>query len=599
MGEESMTRHSALAQSLGTIRGLSRLIASARYLKPKGPGSVAGLLEERVRRDPDGLALAWQDQRFTWSELDQHARRYAVFFQTQGVRKGNVVALVMENRPDYLFAVMGLARLGAPASLINHNLVGRALLHALQVCGARSILVGSECLEALDAIRTDLAELGLEGQVWIRSDESGSPLTDPRLVDQAILLADPGDAPTDLSLKAEDIFCFIYTSGTTGLPKAALIRNSRVLMAGISFGHLMLRLAPGDVIYLTLPLYHSSGMFLGWGAALGTGAGMALRRKFSATHFWSDVRKFNASAFIYIGEHCRYLLNRPPEEGERDHRLKVAVGNGLRGEIWTEFQERFGIPIVREFYGATEGNAPIFNFAGRPGMIGKRQPGQEIVRCDLITGEPVRNAEGWCERVKPGEVGLLMARINPLLRFDGYVDEAATQKKIVHNVFKDGDQFFNSGDLIELHVGRWLSFADRAGDTFRWKGENVSTNEVADLIDSVPGVLEANVYGVEIPGADGRAGMAALAVSDEFDLESFAEYVIEKLARYQRPVFIRLLQGSMQITGTFKHQKVKYREEAWDCERIADPVFALVEGRYMALDADLSARISASSSILG
>ncbi|MCH2184254.1 AMP-binding protein, partial [Myxococcota bacterium] len=182
-----MTRHSAWRQRLGTIRGLSRLIASARYLKPKGPGSVAGLLEERVRRDPDGLALAWQDQRFTWSELDQHARRYAVFFQTQGVRKGDVVALVMENRPDYLFAVMGLARLGAPASLINHNLVDRALLHALQVCGARSVLVGSECLEALDDIRTDLSELGLEGQVWIRSDESDAPSTDSRVVDEAIL----------------------------------------------------------------------------------------------------------------------------------------------------------------------------------------------------------------------------------------------------------------------------------------------------------------------------------------------------------------------------------------------------------------------------
>ena len=594
-----MASSSGWKQRLEMLRSLGRLAASARYLSSRGGATVAGLFEERVRRDPQGLALAWLSKRFSWSDVDQEARRYAVFFAQEGVRPGDVVAIVMENRPDYLFALMGLARLGAAASLINNNLVEKALIHAITVCDAQRILVGAERLAAVEDIASDLKEMNLDQNLWVRSDEDGPASTARRVIDPELAAADPAVAPRDPSPKAQNVFCYIYTSGTTGLPKAALIRNNRMLMASVSFGHLMLRASPGDVVYVTLPLYHSSGMFLGWGGALSTGAAIALRRKFSATNFWTDVRDFQATAFIYIGELCRYLLNRPVQEGERDHRLKVCVGNGMRGDVWTPFQERFGIPIIREFYGATEGNAPTLNMKGRPGMIGKLQFGQAIVRCDMTTGQPIRNAEGYCERVVPGEIGLMIGRISSVMTFDGYVDKAATQKKILVDVFKAGDQWFDSGDLIEFHPGKWLSFADRAGDTFRWKGENVSTNEVADIVDAAMGVSEANVYGVEIPKADGRAGMAAISVDDEFDLDSFAQWVETKLASYQRPLFLRLLQGSMNITGTFKHQKVEYRDEAWDLDRISDPLFALVEGRYVALDRELSARIQSGDQILG
>jgi acyl-CoA synthetase (AMP-forming)/AMP-acid ligase II len=390
-----------------------------------------------------------------------------------------------------------------------------------------------------------------------------------------------------------DVYCYIYTSGTTGLPKAAIIRNQRMLGANVTFGRLAHRCGPGDVIYVVLPLYHSSAMFLGWGAALATGAGMALRRKFSASGFWRDVREFRATSFLYIGEVCRYLLNAEPQAGERDHRLRVAVGNGMAPAIWEPFQERFGIPMIREFYGATEGVAAIMNLSGRPRMVGRMSIGQALVRCDPATGEIFRNERGFCEKVNAGDAGLLLSRVSPLLDFDGYVDREATEEKIVHGVFKRGDRYFNTGDLLQLHESRWMSFADRVGDTFRWKGENVSTAEVSGILGDAAGVLEANVYGVRVPGAEGRAGMAALTVGEDFDLDDFAEFVAAKLPRYQHPRFLRLLRSGMRVTGTFKQQKGDYREEAFDPSAIEDPLFLLDGDRYVPIDDELHAQIEA------
>lgn len=589
----------SLSDRLGTLRAVARLTRSARYLMPRSKVSVATLLEERVRSGPNDLALAWQDERFTWTAFDEQSRRYADFFAREGVKKDDVVAIVMENRPDFVFAVMGLSRLGATASLINTNLVGRALVHALSVCQATRILAGAERLESIEQIADQIDAVDLEKQLFVRSDEDGAVRTTRRVIDGDLAAADPARAPRDPAPSIQDVFCYIYTSGTTGLPKAAIIRNSRMLLANVSFGHLMHRAGPGDVIYVPLPLYHSNAMFLGFGAALATGAGMALRRKFSASGFWDDVRRYDATSFIYIGELCRYLLNKPVQPGERNHKLRVGVGNGMRSDVWVPFQERFGVPVIREFYGATEGNAPIINLEGRPGMIGKLRAGQAVIRCDATTGDPLRGADGRCARIASGEVGLLVARINAVTSFDGYVDRSATEKKILEDVFKPGDRWFDSGDLLELHDGGWLSFADRAGDTFRWKGENVSTNEVADILDAAAGVSEANVYGVEIPGSDGRAGMAAIKADEGFDIDAFAQHVERELAAYQRPLFLRLLEGEMNITGTFKHQKVEYREQGWDLARVVDPIFALVGGRYLRLDAALASQIGAQETILG
>jgi acyl-CoA synthetase (AMP-forming)/AMP-acid ligase II len=596
------TLGSRLVERLDLLKSVARLATYGRYMLPKSNVNPYMLLEQRATRQPGDLAIAYEDDRYTWSQLAEEVGRYADFFAREGIKQGDVVALVMENRPDYVFAVMGLNRLGATSSLINTNLSGRALVHAIRVCNASRILVGEECLAVVEDVKEEIDQLSFDKHVFVRSEggnEASPPESGARVIDEDLAAASAAAAPRAANVNNSDVFCYIYTSGTTGLPKAAIIRGQRMLAANLTFGHMMHRAGPGDVIYVALPLYHSSGMFLGWGAALATGAAIAIRRKFSASAFVDDLRRFDATSFLYIGELCRYLLARPEGADDRNHRVRVAVGNGMRPDIWEAFQDRFGIPVIREFYGSTEGNVPAANIEGRPGMVGKLPRGQAIVRCDLTTGEVIRNAEGRCEPIEPGEVGLLLGRISKVLSFDGYVDREATNKKVLEGVFKTGDQYFDTSDLIELHEGRWISFADRAGDTFRWKGENVSTNEVAEIIDACPGVEEANVYGVLVPNTDGRAGMAAIRTTDEFDLEVLTDLVGRDLAGYQRPLFLRLLQSEMRLTGTFKHQKVEYRDEAFDLSRISDPLYVLVGRRYRVLDEETLARIEKGEIVLG
>ncbi len=581
------------------FKAVGRLTLDVPRMAPWARVNPAALLRRLALHAPHDLALAYLDERYTWGELAGRANRYAGLLSERGVRAGDVVALAIDNRPDFVFALMGLNQLGAVASLINTNLSGSALAHALRVCDAKKILVGEECLQSVTDVARELDWLSLERDLLVKLDQGTDGSAHACVIDQELDAIDPARRRWHYTARNADTFCYIYTSGTTGHPKAAIVRNQRMLVANCAFGRLMHRCGPGDVIYVPLPLYHSSAMFLGWGAALVTGAAMALRRKFSASAFWGDVARYEATSFLYIGELCRYLLNRPPEAGERAHTLRVAVGNGMRPDIWQPFQQRFGVPVVREFYGSTEGNAPILNVQGKPGMIGRRSRGQLIARCDLTTGDVLRNADGRCESVEPGEVGLLLARISKVLSFDGYVDREATDKKILSDVLEPGDRFFDTGDLIELHEDRWLSFADRAGDTFRWKGENVSTNEVAEILDAAPGVLEANVYGVRLPGTDGRAGMAAIRVQQGFDLVEFAAYSRERLTSYQRPLLLRLLQGDMRVTSTFKHRKVEYREEGFDRSRIDDPLYALFDGQYRAIDDELFAQITAGDVIPG
>jgi acyl-CoA synthetase (AMP-forming)/AMP-acid ligase II len=573
------------------LRGGLRLALAARRILPSASVNPAKRVEDWARRTPENLALAYREERCSWREYNHRANRYACWFLEQGIRAGDVVALLMDNRPDFLFVVMGLNKIGAASALINTNLTGRALLHAMQASGAKKLLAGSEHLPKLDEVLGELPGLSAEQDLYVQCEKGEGAGGAGRVIDDEVAACSSAERSGSHRPRASEHCCYIYTSGTTGLPKAALIRNQRILAAGTLFGHLMFQSDSDDVIYVPLPLYHSSAIFLGVGSSLATGAAVALRRKFSTSNFSKDVRDFGASGFLYIGELCRYLMNTPVQKGERDHRLRVAVGNGLRPDIWQAFQERFGLPVVREFYGATEGIALTINTEGRPGMMGRMLPGQALLRCDPESGEPIRSAAGFCERVKPGEVGLLVSRISGVLPFDGYVDRRATQKKILEDVFKKGDRYFDSGDLIELHESRWLSFVDRIGDTFRWKGENVSTNEVTEILSGAEGLLEANVYGVRVPGTEGRAGMAALKVRADFDLESFAAFVMEKLPGYQRPLFIRLLEGEMRATSTFKHQKVDYRNEGFDPSAIRDPLYLLRDGRYRLIDADLFASI--------
>jgi fatty-acyl-CoA synthase len=553
------------------------------------------VLEERGEMHPNHLAIAYRDARFTWRDVDRRVNQYARFFQREGVGPKDVVAILMDNRPEYLFALLALNRLGAIASLINTHLTGSALTHALAVCAPKAILVGAEHEEALSEV---LASLAGSPRVWTQAEEP-CPEAPFRFERIDARVAQQSDArPSGLKRpNSSDVMCYIYTSGTTGLPKGAIITNHRYLAAGYAFGRAVLEITPRDILYVALPLYHSSATIVSFGSALTSGAAIALRRKFSTSQFWEDVRTYDATLFIYIGELCRYLLNAPPSPVERSHRLRMMAGNGLRPDIWEAFQRRFGIPLIREFYAATEGNAPIVNFEGRTGMLGRLKPGQVLVRCDPSTGEIRRNRAGFCERVAVGETGILLGHINPLLRFEGYLDKRESEGKVVCDVFRRGDRYFNSGDLLVLHEDGWVSFADRVGDTFRWKGENVSTNEVAEVLNGAQGVLESNVYGVAVPGADGRAGMASLRVEGQFDLDAFAAYVSAHLPSYQRPYFLRV-QHDMRVTGTFKHQKTAYREEGFDPRRVSDPLYFFDGERYVPLDLPLFSRIQRGELVL-
>jgi fatty-acyl-CoA synthase len=336
-----------------------------------------------------------------------------------------------------------------------------------------------------------------------------------------------------------------------------------------------------DRIYVALPLYHATGGLCGLGAALMSGGSVVLKAKFSASRFWPDVVEEGATMFVYIGELCRYLVNQPPHEDERRHKLRLAFGNGLAANVWAELKPRFKVPDVLEFYGATEGNVSMFNFDGKIGAIGRtpkwigNRYNFKLVQFDLETEMPVRSAAGLCVGAGVGQIGEAIGKIaahDPRSEFTGYVDKAASEKKILRDVFEKGDAWFRTGDLMKMDADGYYYFIDRIGDTFRWKGENVSTGEVATHLQSAPGVIEVNVYGVEVPGAEGRAGMAGLVVSEDFDPKAFGDYVAQALPGYAQPVFLRLL-PAIDTTGTFKYRKVDLVKDGFDPGTIKDKLF--------------------------
>ncbi len=569
------------------LEAAGRMLPHMHRVLPGSHWHIARIIARNAEKYGNYTALRYLDESYTWQEFEDRLARYAGYLRRKGIRQGDVVALLMDNRPDYVFLESAICRLGAISALINTNLIEHALVHAINVGEPKLVIAGSEHAEKLREVVSELCVK--ESEVILQqeqeSDDTHGFATLNADVKKAILVRD------NAKTKPDDGMCYIYTSGTTGLPKAAIVTHKRFLLAAHLFGRAIHDAAPDDVIYATLPLYHSNAQWAGFGASVTSAGTLALRRKFSASQFWDDVRKFGATHFIYIGELCRYLLNQPASSRDRDHQLRGGTGNGLRPDIWEEFTGRFGIPVMREFYGATEGNAPMFNIEGRPGMVGRLRPGQLIVKCDLSSGEIVRNAQGLCDPVGVGGTGLFLGKINAVTRFDGYVDNQATQKKVISNVLKQGDTYFNSGDLLTLHEDNWVAFADRVGDTFRWKGENVSTNEVAEVLNAAPGVLESNVYGVQVVGTDGRAGMASLNTDSAFDLDDFAAFVISKLPGYQRPYFIRVQDG-MRITGTFKHQKVDYRKEGYDPTKVnGDALYYLDGERYVPIDTALHQKL--------
>jgi len=530
-----------------------------------------------AERSEAAPALVSPQVSMSYRALAVRSHQYARWGLAQDLQPGDVVSLDMPNCPEYLAAWLGLTRLGVTVALANTNLAGDALAHCVNIVAPKLILVGAQRAAALAAARD---RLHAQSPCWVYGD---SPL-DFAPLSEALARMPGEDLPAqDHALPSLDATAlYIYTSGTTGLPKAAKVSHYRLMQWSHWFAG-MLDTQASDRMYNCLPLYHSVGGVVAVGATLVGGGAVEIRARFSASDFWRDVRESGATLFQYIGELCRYLVNAPPHADETRHALRIACGNGLRPEVWEPFQARFRIPRILEYYAATEGNFSLYNCEGQPGAIGRipaflaaRLP-VALLRFDTDSGEPVRNAEGLCEVCAANEIGEAVGLIPATEaqrggRFEGYADAAATERKLLRNVLEPGDAWYRTGDLMRRDEKGFYYFVDRVGETYRWKGENVSTAEVLSTLTALPGVLEGVVYGVRVPGTDGRAGMAALVVAEGFDLAAFRAAVAERLPVYARPVFLRLL-PALDATGTFKPKKQVLVDAGFDPAKVVDPLY--------------------------
>jgi fatty-acyl-CoA synthase len=542
-------------------------------------------------------ALISEHETYSFRDLMKRSNCYARWAIAQGLRKGDVVCLMMGNRAEYVAIWLGLNRVGVVVALLNTNLASGSLAHCIAIANPRHIIVAKEYRAVCESVR---AQNPIAEKVFVHGESGGG---NPRLETEVACLSSAPLAPNECrDIKLSDRALYIYTSGTTGLPKAAILTHRRILNWCLWFSGLM-DAGPGDRMYNCLPLYHSVGGVVALWAALLGGGSVVIRERFSAKNFWSDIVKFDCTLFQYIGELCRYLVNSPPCADERKHRLRLCVGNGLRPDIWKCFEQRFSIPRILEFYAATEGNFSLYNVEGEPGAIG-RVPSfiahrfmMAIVRYDLERGEPLRGDDGRCIRCEPNEAGEAIAKIESnaedgSANFEGYLNRAETQKKILRDVFAPGDAWMRSGDLMRKDRRGYYYFVDRIGETFRWKGENVATTEVAQVISSCAGVTEAVVYGVEVKGYDGRAGMAALAVDETFDLAALRRHIDARLPDYARPLFLRIMQ-SLEVTETFKPKKHALAAQGFAPRTAGEPIyFSLPRGdTFVRMDESLYLRI--------
>uniref|UniRef100_A0A8B9NUH0 Very long-chain fatty acid transport protein n=1 Tax=Apteryx owenii TaxID=8824 RepID=A0A8B9NUH0_APTOW len=537
--------------ALRDLFGLSVLLRVKYKLRrhQKAKNTIPKMFQDVVCRHPDKVALIYEatGEKWTFRWLDEYSNAVANYFYQQGFRLGDVIAIFMESRPEFVGLWLGMAKVGIEAALINFNLRLDSLVYCVTTSGAKAVIFGGE-------------------------------------------------------LSSDRLF-YIYTSGTTGMPKAAIVVHSRYYRIA-AFGYYAYKMHPDDILYNCLPLYHSAGNIMGVGQCLIHGLTVVIRKKFSASRFWDDCTKYKCTIIQYIGEICRYLLNQPVRESETQHCVRLAVGNGLRPTIWEDFTKRFRIKQIGEFYGATECNCSIANLDGKVGACGFNSrilPSVypiRLVKVNEDTMELIRDSRGLCIPCRPGEPGLLVGQINqqdPLRRFDGYVSESATNKKIAYNVFEKGDQAYLSGDVLVMDELGYMYFKDRSGDTFRWRGENVSTTEVEGILSHILNQTDVAVYGVEVPGVEGKAGMAAIADPKAKVNPNVLYQELQKvLPPYARPIFLRFL-PQVDTTGTFKIQKTRLQREGFNPHQTSDRLYFLdlKLGKYVPLDECLYERICA------
>lgn len=582
-----------------------KLINLKSKLMNKG---VAKYLDDTASQFGDKTAIIIESKsgtsKWTFKQLVENTNQVTNYLKEQGFQKDEVVALMCENRLEFNSIWLALAKLGCVSAFINTNQRMAPLIHSFICAKASKIIYTDTFSPAIDEIKGELKEKIPEAKFFCYSSDSSSTekvKAEVTYFSKKSLSSYSTFYPNkEIKSGYSDKLFYIYTSGTTGLPKAAVVRNYRFIVMG-SVIRLILKFKREDVIYCPLPLYHAAAGIIGLGHVLLNGNTVVFRDKFSATNFWSDAVKHNCSVAQYIGEICRYLYAQPARPDDHKHPIRIMYGNGLRENIWKPFKDRFNLEQIAEIYGSTEGNANTMNYSnvvGACGFLPASFPSFlsnyflpiNLIKVDEDTYEPVRDKNGLCIVAKPGEVGELVGRIynhDPQKSFDGYVNSDANKKKVYENVFVHGDRAFASGDLMTVDEYGFLYFKDRIGDTYRWKGENVSTVEVETVISNVVKLSDVIVFGVAIPNCEGRAGMVVFAdPNGTVDIGSLGGKLNKLLPSYAVPYFIRVT-DSLETTGTFKLSKVKMQREGFDVTNIKDALYFLDKGQYKRLDQEM------------
>jgi citronellyl-CoA synthetase len=577
-----------MLRKLPTIaKAIPRVVKGMKVANVKDPTQPCGLgwsFEQATLRNPDGLALLQDEVALTYTQVNQWANRIAHHLIAQGIGKGDGVAIFIENRPELLVTILAVAKVGAISALLNTSQTRDTLVHSLNLVTPVAIIVGEELVPAFSAVRERVSIA--QTRTWFVADRD--TCRQPGISPDGFinLMTASVDAPHGNPASSQQVFfddaCFyIYTSGTTGLPKAGVFKHGRWMRSSASFGLIALNMRPEDVVYCTLPLYHATGLCVCWGSAISGASGFAIRRKFSASQFWGDVRKYRATTLGYVGELCRYLVDQPQCADDNQHGVTKMIGNGLRPGAWREFKTRFAVQHICELYAASDGNIGFTNILNFDNTIGFSLMSWELVAYDHDSGAPIRNAKGLMSKVAKGGQGLLLAKIDDKAPLDGYTDPQKTAKVVLHDVFEKGDRYFNTGDLLRNIGFGHAQFVDRLGDTYRWKGENVSTTEVENMLLQHPNIAEAVAYGVEVRNTNGRAGMAAITPAESLATLDFAEllaFARQQMPAYAVPLFLRV-KVKMETTGTFKYQKTRLKDEAFDPGKTGDdPIYAWLPG---------------------
>ncbi|XP_064649666.1 long-chain fatty acid transport protein 4-like [Lineus longissimus] len=558
--------------------------------------SIPKIFQETVRKYPNKVAFIYEGHEWTFRAVDECSNAIANNLLENGYQRDDVIALFMESRPEFVCFWLGMAKIGVVGALINFNLRMDSLLHCIQASEAKGLIFGGELIDAVKDIRPSLRH---DMPLFCSGNYNAAVL--PAVHLDPLLERCSRLPPPNLATKFKGRLFLVYTSGTTGMPKAAVVVHSRYYYMASTL-HMMFRLTDRDIIYDCLPLYHTAGGILGIGQTLIWGNTLVIRKKFSASNFWTDCVRYNCTVVQYIGEICRYLLAQPHRPEESQHHVRLAYGNGLRPQIWEQFMKRFNVGQIGEFYGATEGNANIVNMDNKVAAVGfttRIAPflyPVTLIKVDELTGSPIRDSHGLCIQCQPGEPGELVGKIvkgDPIREFDGYVNKDATSKKIAYDVFRKGDMAFLTGDMLIMDDCGYMYFKDRTGDTFRWRGENVSTSEVEASISNIVKLKDCVVYGVEVPGVEGKAGMAAIVDGQHsIDLNRLCKDLGRSLPPYARPVFIRLLE-ELEATGTFKLKKVNLQKEGYNPSIVKDRLFYMdsKSGGYVPIDQQVYSQI--------